>query len=481
MLTNFRTYYSKHWEVISSTVFILIFFGFISLPEIVLILSVIALILIGLILIYGRDLYLFFTIFSLLALVGELSESIRAIVQLNAFFGLTFLFLKSYGFSFKTFPKIPPKLIHFFLLLYFSLIVSTIFSQYFLTGLIEILMGSIFFLLLYLIFSQIRSKIQIYFCILAIIFSTLISSGGLLFELIYQNFDFLYIAANANLKTGGVLSNYNATAAFFAMSIPILFSLVFSSELRKLRLLFTAVLMIFIISILVTTSRSSMLAVFTSSVFILYNTNKKLLRYLILGLLSMFFLILIIPSINESVIILFRLSEGISQRNYLWDITLQMIFDNPIFGVGPGAWHYEMIRYFPVILNSYLGQSFVDLYKITKGFNLAHNFYLVFWSDMGILGLCSSIFLPYTFLQISLSVLRIMEKVRNLDYYLVLGLTAAGIGMFFRGFFEGISLITFIWITVDLPFWLIFAIICYYYLNLGENNSRNPTLLKKEY
>ena len=470
MLKNFNTYYTENWDLKSSAVLMLILVGFISLPGIVQILVVISLVLIVLILIFGRDLYLFFTFLSLMTLVGELSVSIRMIVQINAFLGLTFLFLKSYGFSIKDFPKIPTKLVHFFLLLYFSLITSTIFSKYFYEGLIFILKGSIFFLLIYLAFSLIRSKIQIYFYILAILFSSLASSGGLLLDLINQNFNILFIAANANLKTGGLLSNYNATAAFFAMSIPILFSVLFSQELRKLRFLFTTSLIIFILSILVTTSRSSMLAVFASSVFILYHTNKKLLRFGILGLAVIVFLILIIPSINESITILFRLSEGISQRNYLWDITLKMISDNPIFGVGPGAWHYEMLQYFPVLLNSYIGQTFIDLYNITKGFNLAHNFYLVFWSDMGVLGLCTSIFLPFTFLKISLNVLKSFEKVKDLDYYLVLGLTAAGIGMFFRGYFEGISLITFIWITVDLPFWLIFSIICYYYINF-ENSK----------
>jgi hypothetical protein len=42
-------------------------------------------------------------------------------------------------------------------------------------------------------------------------------------------------------------------------------------------------------------------------------------------------------------------------------------------------------------------------------------------------------------------------------------LSAIGAGLFIRGFFEGINLITFGWITMDLPFWLVFASLIYYF------------------
>jgi hypothetical protein len=51
-------------------------------------------------------------------------------------------------------------------------------------------------------------------------------------------------------------------------------------------------------------------------------------------------------------------------------------------------------------------------------------------------------------------------------YFIILGIIAAGIGLFIRGSFEAIGLIFYGYITADLPFWILFSIVIFTYLNI---------------
>ena len=170
--------------------------------------------------------------------------------------------------------------------------------------------------------------------------------------------------------------------------------------------------------------------------------------------------------ISDGLILIFRLSEGVSQRDYLWQLAFNIISANPLIGIGPGAYSFEMFNYFPILLNSYEGQLFIELQKNSLGFNGSHNFYLALFSDLGVLGLLVSFLLPYVFLKIAKKTLKLSKMLKCKEYKIILGLTAIGIGMFVRGLFEGISLITYGWITVDMPFWIIFLLLIHYYEKL---------------
>jgi len=51
----------------------------------------------------------------------------------------------------------------------------------------------------------------------------------------------------------------------------------------------------------------------------------------------------------------------------------------------------------------------------------------------------------------------------NNSYYLVVGIVASATGLFVRALFDGINILTYGWISVDLPFWLMFSILAYFY------------------
>jgi hypothetical protein len=82
---------------------------------------------------------------------------------------------------------------------------------------------------------------------------------------------------------------------------------------------------------------------------------------------------------------------------------------------------------------------------------------------MGILGLATIIGLPVIYFRIGF---KTMVKYKNESadkYYLVIALFAAGTSVIFRNFFNSIGLLYIGGIQTDLPFWLVFSSLIYFY------------------
>ena len=129
---------------------------------------------------------------------------------------------------------------------------------------------------------------------------------------------------------------------------------------------------------LIVVSRSAIISVIVSLLFILFYLNKKYFKVLIGCLFILFLLYLFVDPLNEFISVVLRVERGLTRRDYLWQISTGIIKDNFWFGVGPGSWGKEMFNYFPVLLNSFKGKLFIQLYEQTGGFNNSHNFYLEF-------------------------------------------------------------------------------------------------------
>ena len=81
-----------------------------------------------------------------------------------------------------------------------------------------------------------------------------------------------------------------------------------------------------------------------------------------------------------------------------------MLKDHWLFGIGPGSYGYEMYNYFPVMLNSWIGKVIIETNVMTGGNNNSHNFFLVFFTDMGVLGLLTALALPVVFFKILIEI-----------------------------------------------------------------------------
>ena len=172
---------------------------------------------------------------------------------------------------------------------------------------------------------------------------------------------------------------------------------------------------------------------------------------------------IVIDPLNEIVTQLFRIEEGVSVRDYLWLMAVNIIKDYPLFGLGPGAYPYEMLNYYPFMLNDYFGQVFIFFADVSVSVNLAHNIFLVFFSEMGILGLATIIALPIIYFRIGVKTIIKYKNNSNGKYYLIVALFAAGASVIFRNFFNSIGLLYIGGIHTDLPFWLVFSSLIYFY------------------
>lgn len=180
-----------------------------------------------------------------------------------------------------------------------------------------------------------------------------------------------------------------------------------------------------------------------------------------------------INPISDFIDIYFRLERLSTGRDVIFDVIYNVIKDNIILGVGPAATKYALYPHLDFMLGS-PAERFIAFHYNEIEFGHAHNFYLFFWSDLGLLGLFTSILLPVLFFKLCS---KAIKKTKNLDtdYYLVsLGITAAGIGLFIRGFFEWGNLISYGTIGIDLPFWILLIILSY--INQNKINETDRIL-----
>ena len=147
-----------------------------------------------------------------------------------------------------------------------------------------------------------------------------------------------------------------------------------------------------------------------------------------------------------------------------------IIKDNPILGVGPAATKYYLYPNLTYMIGSPQEQFLAFHYNEIE-FGHAHNFYLFFWSDLGLLGLFTSLLLPFTYFKLGYFTSKKFKYLNRKYYLLALGLIAGGIGLFIRAFFEWGNLISYGTLAADLPFWIAFIMLIFLYKKTSNKNT----------
>lgn len=425
---------------------------------------------------WGEATFLFLSIFLYLTFISDIIHSVRVYIQILGFILLGYIFIKRYGFNFKSYPHLPKIFLGFILLFYFSMFISSIFSKYFIAGIEEIIKQSIFFLIIFMIYAFLDRMKFIRTVLYALIFATIIVTVSILYEYIQNGFNFINYVQDTQIRLTGILTNVNAAGSYFGAIFPV--SIVSISFFKDKRFKIPAIVLnvLLLLGVIITTSRSAYLSIIISILFISFMLNKKLFFKIILSVVIIILMIILIPQLNEFFSLFFRIESGISQRDQLWQLSFNMVKEHPLFGIGPGAYSYEMLNYLPVLLNSWVGQQFVILRDVTFGANNSHNFFLFFTTDMGVLGLLTSLVFPIVFLKIGFDTLKKYAGKNDKLYIFTVGLVAAGLGLFFRGIFEGIGLLTYGWITMDLPFWIIYTIL----ISLNVNDFKTVEIFNQK-
>ena len=409
---------------------------------------------------------------ALFTLVGEFNRSLRLVIQIVSIILLFMMYLKRFGLEFSNYRRLPVEVIYLLLLYFSAMIISSAMSDYPFAGLSIILKQLIFFIIVYLFYSMIDDYFDIKnfinaFIVVAFIFSTI--------SIVYfflEGFSLLDIISSGRIRISILITNPEALTNFYVISFPFLIIYFILQEFKLNKWLISLLLVYIVLGLLLTMSRSAVLGILLSTAIIFYILRRRIFYKLISSLIIIVICFTLIEPLNEIVYLLFRFEEGVSVRDYLWLMAINIIKDHPVFGVGPGAYQYEVFNYFPFMLNEFFGKVFIFYTEVTDGGNLAHNIFLVFFSEMGILGLATIIVLPVIYFRIGIKTIKKYKGQSPEIYYLIVALFAAGTSVIFRNIFNSIGLLYVGGLVTDLPFWLVFSGLIYFYLAPINNNSK---------
>ena len=421
--------------------------------------------------VWGEKSLLLFAIVSLLTLTSTINISLRAVVQIFNGLALFYLFFKKYGLEFRSYPKIPKEVGILIFLVFLSMTVATAFSHYVLLGFNQIIRTALFFIITYFIYSLVEENSDVKLLMTALFLVALIYTYTLIQGLAKENFDLVQMNLKRVDKLSNDYMNMNRMGAFFIIIIPICLSYLLEQKKGKLKLFLTGFFLITIIGLFITNSRAAILGVLLGSIFILYNLNRKILKYLLIALIILLPLLFINP-ISDYIDIYFRFKRLSTGRDVIWSVIYNVIKNNPILGVGPAATKFYLYPNLTYMIGSPQEQFLAFHYNQIE-FGHAHNFYLFFWSDLGLLGLFTSLLLPFTYFKFGYITSKRFKYLNKKYYLLALGLIAGGIGLFIRAIFEWGDLISYGTLAADLPFWLSFIMLIYLYNNSKEKKLKS--------
>ncbi len=315
-----------------------------------------------------------------------------------------------------------------------------------------------------MLFRFINSKNNIFYYINSLIIVGVILGAVIFYDIFSGGLGLYSIQSHTFKQFHGFYSNPNEVGLLLNVSIPMVAGVAALKKFKhsNSKYFYYFLLVFLIVVLLLTDSRASIGAAFLSIIFILWRLKSKYLKYIFLLMAVTSLLIVLIPVLNEFAEIYFRAGRIFENTRYdIWNMSFEMIKKNFVFGVGPDLFDTKIYSFLPVMLGTY--QEYQIWWART---GTAHNFFLFKFAETGILGLASAFYLFYAFFKISF---KVENRIKSLDkdyYFVSVAASSVGVGLFARSFLESTGLLSNGWITRDLPFWLVFIIVIYFYQNL---------------
>ncbi|MDZ7623249.1 MAG: O-antigen ligase family protein [Ignavibacteriaceae bacterium] len=334
-----------------------------SIPAIILgenlLLALPVIIVIMLSFIFGERFILAIIIISLFILVGDLGRSLRLVVQLVDFTLLGILFLKRFGLNFKSYPTVPKSVLYFLLLYFSAMIISAVMSNYPFAGIGLITQQIAFFIIVYIFYSLISSvrDINLYFTSIFIVACILVTFSLLAFS--QGDVSLLDILSPNRPRVSAIIGNIEASTNFFVVSFPLLISALFLKQKNTDKAIYYLLILYFSLGLMIMMSRSAIIGIVVSTAIIFYLLNRKRFYQLLFSIAFIVLLFLFYTPLNELLTTFLRIESGMSARDYIWKMSIDMIKDHTVFGIGPGAYQYEMLNYFPYMLGDWWGKLFI--------------------------------------------------------------------------------------------------------------------------
>ena len=397
-----------------------------------------------------------FVIASSLVLTRTIDPTLRLVIQLLNYLLLSVIFLKRYEFQFHNYPRFPKVIVGYIALLLLLMFISSLHSPYFYLGISQIGRTILFFYFVYLLYAFIIDERMVNAYLLGLFLVAIIYLSFLIYEFVQFNYDILAFNISGNEANGNSYIHKNALGSFFVLNLLLLISFSFDDKFMRYRKWIIIFVIIFTTGLVITNARAALIALVVGIIFLMYYLRRAYLKYyatILLVLASLYFLL----PFQKFIEMYFRLERISTGRDFILSSIWNVIKRNWLFGAGPAGSKYEMYKDMPYMLGS-LEELYLRHHYDQIEFGHAHNFYLFFLSDLGIIGFILSLVLPIIFFKISFQTTSLYYKEKGQNYYLALGITAFGIAMFVRGLFEWGGILSYGTIGYDLPFWILFSI-----------------------
>ncbi|WP_136482675.1 O-antigen ligase family protein [Cognatitamlana onchidii] len=301
----------------------------------------------------------------------------------------------------------------------------------------------IFFLLISGLYLWMDNYYRFQLIVKSIIYAGIVVCGSIYLAVLLGN---VQHESNGSIRTGGIFSNINS--AGFICYISCAYSYFKFIEKKKSRFVF--LMLFFVGGIIITGSRASMLALAVSFLFynLRFKLTKKVISLLFLGLISLSGVLFFF---KDKILTMLRLDKGLSARDVLFNIGINITKDHPYTGIGLGNLKDIGAIYIEKEdVGNWLKNMLLDI-----GIQSSHNVFIETAAEIGVFGsgILALILLHigrkyYKGLKVSLL------KDRNF-YFIIWGIF---MGILVRCFFESNGIINRGWITIDIFFWITYVI-----------------------
>lgn len=393
-----------------------------------------------------------------LILTGSEVEQFRSYFNFILTLFLAIIFFRKYGLNIKGYPQIPNQLIYFVFFLIITLLIASLFSHDTVSALTSVLRQIIFLVICYFYYSLIQTEKTIEKYIQAVFISVLIVGISILID-VYKSGFALFLLERIVIRYGGIYENPNYVGLLLLITIPINIALFFKSYSHSslVKTILALVLVLSILLLFISDSRSSIFGTAIASGITIFLINKKLF-FKAVGIFSILIILSVTSSDIQNILTMYLRLERIGNREYFWNAGIDVIKDYPYFGIGPELFDKYFFSYMPSLVNQLYESSSWEV-----GRPHPHNFFLLWTAENGIFGFICSILIFVLFFYFTIKTFSFVKKSEKKSIPFVAASIGIGAGLFFRAFFEVTGVMTYGFITRDLPFWIVFMSIIFIY------------------
>ncbi len=239
-------------------------------------------------------------------------------------------------------------------------------------------------------------------------------------------------------RSVGPFYHPNLLGLYLSLILPIALTLFFIAKNKYQKFFLMGCAVVVVMGIICSRSRGSFVSLVASVVFISVFLWRKIPKVIFLACVVL--LVMAGFFLWDKIIYYLRLENVLSFRDFIWEHSVRMVQENPVFGLGLGMFHEEYLyRYsFPSVgdfQEALGGIMILGASELTKGFH-AHNLFLNYAAELGLGGAVLMLVLYGIYFKEFIFFIRRRAAASLYDTVLIVGSSAVIFGNFIYSFFE---------------------------------------------